>query len=175
VSTIGCAFPPTFPLDAKREPGNRGAPPRPLLVGEANPYGGDPEFALYPSPPGCSGDRLCRLVMGLDPDDYLERFDWVNLCPSRWSTRAARGRADEIAAERAGGVVVLLGAKVAGAFGHAPPHKPFAVLDGAYRDQEGAPRLRFVVLPHPSGLSRAWGVPGAYERARSVLRGAGVL
>ena len=30
--------------------------------------------------------------------------------------------------------------------------------------------LVFVVLPHPSGLSRAWNEAGAYERARALLR-----
>lgn len=69
---------------------------KPLLVGEANPYGSDPAFALYPSPPGCSGDRLCRLVMGLDPDDYLERFERANLCPRRWSLAEARTRAADL-------------------------------------------------------------------------------
>lgn len=68
---------------------------RPLLVGEANPYGGDPSFALYPSPPWCSGERLCRLVLGLDPDEYLGRFDRQNLCPRSWHLPAARARAEE--------------------------------------------------------------------------------
>lgn len=38
-----------------------------------------------------------------------------------------------------------------------------------------APAARAVVLPHPSGLCRAWHELGAYERARSVLRQAGAL
>jgi hypothetical protein len=36
-----------------------------LLLGEANPYGGDPRYALYPEPEGSSGWRLCHMVMGL--------------------------------------------------------------------------------------------------------------
>lgn len=142
---------------------------RPLLVGEANPYGSDPSFALYPSPPGCAGDRLCRLVLQLDPDDYLSKFDRVNLCPRERSTAEARVRAaDLLARARAGGsAVVLLGAKVARACGSA--FDPFTVLE-----RTPLHPLR-VVLPHPSGLSRAWNEPGAYERARSVLRGVGVL
>lgn len=31
------------------------------------------------------------------------------------------------------------------------------------------------VLSHPSGRNRAWNAPGTYERARAVLREAGVL
>lgn len=142
---------------------------KPLLVGEANPYGGDPEFALYPSPPGCSGDRLCRLVMGLDPDDYIDRFDRVNLCPSAWELTEARSRAAHLLADARSRAapVVLLGAKVARACGVA--FDPFTVVAG------DASRAVLVVLPHPSGLSRAWNVPGAYARARAVLREAGAL
>ena len=139
---------------------------KPLLVGEANPYGGDPEFALYPSPARCAGHRLCHLVMQLDPDDYLERFDRANLCPSRWSMRAARAGAASLRAERAaaGAVVVLLGARVCSAFG--VEFRPFSLCFVA-------PTL--VVLPHPSGLSRLWNEPYSYERARDVLRAAGAL
>jgi hypothetical protein len=142
---------------------------KPLLVGEANPYGSDPDFALYPSPPGCAGDRLCRLVMKLDPDDYLDRFDRMNICPSKWSAKVARERADVIASslDHAGRVIVLLGAKVWSAFGTGTQFVPFRIIDATHR--------KYVVLPHPSGLSRAWHVPGAYERARSILREAGVL
>jgi hypothetical protein len=145
---------------------------RPLLVGEANPYGADPEFALYPSPPGCAGDRLCRLVMGLDPDDYLERFDRTNLCPGRWAARQARATAGGIrAARKGGGLVVLLGAKVCAAFGL--EFRPFTTI---WRHTDLGPAdVCGAILPHPSGLSRAWGRPGAFERARAVLREAGVL
>ena len=142
---------------------------KPLLVGEANPYGSDPAFALYPSPPGCSGERLCRLILGLDPDDYLDRFDRVNLCPRAWDELEARSRAATLFVEaHARGVpIVLLGAKVTRASG--TDFVPFTVLA---RTSLCPTR---VVLPHPSGLARAWHAPGAYERARAVLRGAGVL
>jgi hypothetical protein len=144
---------------------------RPLLVGEANPYGSAPEFALYPSPRGCSCDRLCRLVLGLDPDDYLERFDRVNLCPREWSIRDARIRAETIRKELRDAPVVLLGAKVCAAF--EVTFRPFSAVGGRVRAGSWVPV--YVVMPHPSGLSRAWGAPGAYERARAVLREAGVL
>ena len=38
---------------------------RPIIVGEANPYGGDPAYALYPIPENSAGGRLCRLIMAL--------------------------------------------------------------------------------------------------------------
>jgi hypothetical protein len=145
---------------------------KPLLVGEANPYGSDPEFALYPSPPGCAGERLCRKVMGLTEREYLERFDRVNLCPTAWSMRRARARAIEILAADGGTerAYVLLGSKVKAAFGVG--NDPFS----HFRSLRVLPGPQvFVVLPHPSGLSRAWSAPGAYDRARAVLRDAGVL
>jgi hypothetical protein len=46
---------------------------KPLLVGESNPYGGDPAFALYPSPPGCAGLRhqRARTVPMIDRERLL--------------------------------------------------------------------------------------------------------
>lgn len=140
---------------------------RPILVGEANPYSGaDPDFALYPEPDYSAGGRLCRKVLGLEPRDYLRRFDRRNLCGEKWGMREARAAAAAIAAVSAGRVIVLLGSKVASAF--EVEFEPFTVLN-----QGGA--SRFVVLPHPSGLSRLWNRPGAYNEARRVLREAGVL
>jgi hypothetical protein len=52
---------------------------KPLLVGEVNPYGGDPYYALYPAPDGCSGHRLCYLILGMRREDYLESFERINL------------------------------------------------------------------------------------------------
>ena len=48
---------------------------KPTLVGESNPYGGNDDYALYPAPNGCSGHRLCLLILGMDPEDYLEAFE----------------------------------------------------------------------------------------------------
>lgn len=141
-----------------------------LLVGEANPYGADPDYALYPLPLRASGDRLCTLVMELDRRDYLNRFDRVNLCPSRWSVREARASAERIRAEDCP-AVVLLGAKVAGAFGL--DFRPFTVVRSGLGECDDG--RRFVILPHPSGLCRIWNEPRAFERARAALRTAGVL
>lgn len=145
--------------------------PRPVLVGEANPYGGDPEFALYPSPPGCSGERLCNLILQLDPDDYVERFERCNLCPHHFGVREARERAAALLAQSPSRRFVLLGAKVARAFGLA--WAPFT--RGEVRAEYPVATHSWVQLPHPSGLSRSWNEPGAFERARAVLREAGVL
>lgn len=152
---------------------------KPLLVGEANPYQSDPQlaqhFALYPDPPGCAGWRLCKLVMGLEPEEYLKRFDRVNLCDGKWGMKEARARAIpniQIDAAKSGRAVVLFGAKVMAAF--AMNYVPFTVIPPLVVPPLNL-RPTFVCLPHPSGLSRAWNEPGAFERARGVLRKAGVL
>lgn len=145
---------------------------KPLLVGEANPYQSDPRlaqrFALYPDPPGCAGWRLCKLVMELEPEDYLARFDRVNLCAGKWGMREARARAEELLGTTY--TLVLLGSKVCRAFDlNFTPFTIEPVDMGAGLCNDA------VILPHPSGLSRAWNEPGAFERARGVLREAGVL
>lgn len=132
-----------------------------LLVGESNPYGSDPAFALYPAPDGCAGHRLATKVLGLSRAQYLERYDRANLvADGRWSVPAARVAA---AAIRASGRerLVLLGRRVAKAFGvDAPPFTVVRLFRGG---------SRAAVIPHPSGLCRAWNEPGAFERARAVV------
>lgn len=102
--------------------------------------------------------------MQLDPDDYLARFERVNLCDGKWSMPKARERARKLWWERGAGVIVLLGSKVCAAFGE--PFEPFTIPSGM---------TRLVILPHPSGLCRLWQEPGAYDRARAVLRERNVL
>lgn len=142
---------------------------KPLLVGEDNPYGSDSEFALYPSPVGCAGWRLCTMILGLAEGDYLERFDRVNLCPSRWDKAYAEARAEEImASDRL--VIVLFGAKVREAFGV----DRSAVFSTIARSQPVIGR-RFVVLPHPSGRCTIWNDPAAVRKARELLHVEGAL
>lgn len=156
---------------------------KPILVGEDNPYGGDPTFALYPSPAGSAGDRLCRKVLELTPSTYLREYDRANLCATKWSAPEAREVARSIMAQK--NYVITLGAKVAKAFGL--PTAPFAVhrvrldlLDPLLLEETGG-RLTFrppggpqvcvvAVLPHPSGRCRAWNEPKAFERARETLK-----
>ena len=144
---------------------------KPLLVGESNPYGSDPRYALYPYPDHSAGGRLCFKVMDLTRREYLTRFDRVNLCTGKWSMREAREAALAIMAARTG-TVVLFGAKVCQAFG-VIRFNPFGFPSEPELVRKAG--ARYVILPHPSGLSRAWNEPGAFERARAVLREAGVL
>ena len=61
-----------------------------LLVGESNPYGADPEFALFPLPERASGARL-QEILRLSTGEYLRRHDRVNLCAEgKWSGPLAR-------------------------------------------------------------------------------------
>lgn len=138
---------------------------RPLLVGEANPYGADPEFALYPLPEQASGARLAR-ILGMQKTEYLRTFDRVNLCPRFWSAREARERALWIANEPRS-VIVLLGSQVTRAFGE--KYVPFTTS----RRDEG--RTTRVILPHPSGRCRLWDEPDAIGRARAAVRLAGIV
>lgn len=131
---------------------------RPLLVGELNPYGSLPEFALYPLPENASGGRLAR-ILGLSRGQYMRAFDRVNLCEGTWSMKWARNAAGGILGERIGSdaAIVLLGRKVQFAFG--------------FKDKEQLARVgtRMYLVPHPSGLNPFWNVPGNVERARQLL------
>lgn len=132
--------------------------PKVTIVGESNPYGGDGYFALYPSPAGCSGERLCCLILSMRRLDYLHVFCRTNLCEGSWKLRDARIKAQRLRSEAftENGKLILLGAKVCKAFG---------VTYEVFSADE-----RQLVLPHPSGLCRAWSVPGTFERAREAVK-----
>ncbi len=137
----------------------------PLLVGELNPVSDHPEDALYCYPPGCSDERLQRLVLGLRQPTYLA-LHRANLCVGRWSLTAARTKAEQLTLDepsRPWDVAVMLGRKVADAFGY---DRPF------FSAQECGLFWPYVLisLSHPSGLCRAWREPGAFTRARDLLR-----
>lgn len=124
-----------------------------VLVGESNPYG-DEGFALFYLPRNASGNRL-REILGLSDDEY-EDIARVNLCPGRWSM--PRGREAAARLLELHDVVVCLGVKVRSAFGAPPPFE---------MEKRGSKTI--ITLPHPSGLNRAWDVPGSRERARALL------
>lgn len=126
---------------------------KPLLVGEVNPYGADPEMALYPLPEHAAGGRLAR-ILGLSHGEYLRRFDRVNLCTGAWSLPAARQASYRYRLE--GQPKILLGRKVAQAFGY-EAGQPFEKIGDIY------------LMPHPSGRCRIWNRPGAHEKVRALL------
>lgn len=127
-----------------------------LLVGESNPYGAAPEFALYPAPQRSAGYRLCVEVLAMPRAAYLETFDRCNLLSvSTWSTPAARLAAGRLTHKRR----VLLGAKVAAA--HGLRFTPF--------EQVWGDTWHGVILPHPSGRCRLWEERGAMQKARDIV------
>lgn len=136
-----------------------------LLVGESNPYGPDPEFALYCHPPGCAGHWL-RRILGLSEDQYLA-LHRTNLCEGAWSREAARRRARELLDPQAvWRVVVLLGRKVTETFESVAldgPLLPFATT-------ACCSGMTLVSFPHPSGRNLSlWG-QSSRHRAREILR-----
>ena len=133
----------------------RAQEPKPILVGEQNPYGSDPYYVLYPAPDGCSGHRLCCRILGMHRRTYLETFERVNLCDGPWSVRDARDRATEVS-QLSSRKIIVLGTKVATAFN----------LKYCRFSQIGKSIL---ILPHPSGRCRTWNNPGAFRQAREAV------
>lgn len=139
------------------------------LIGENNPYSDDPYFALYPRPVTASGYRLCAKILGMREATYLHVFERRNLLSQpRWSAPRAKAEATRILNQEDDLPLVLCGAKVARAFGL--PTDPFQVRTLSHGLHTGMRKRTVVVIPHPSGLSRAWNEPGAFERARAAIR-----
>lgn len=134
-----------------------------------NPYEPDQRYALYPNPPGSAGYRLCYTILGLDERTYLSSFNRRNTMAGEWSIKIARAGALSLYEEvSAGHTVVLLGRQVWAAWHslmylHRPKPKlhPFEVFE--------VPKLKYVLLPHPSGLCREWDDSVNIRRAREVI------
>lgn len=146
---------------------------RVLLVGEDNPYGSTPEWALYCAPEGCAGQRLQARILGLRPDVYLSIWR-TNLCAGGWSMKAAKARADDLFSTYLGSwrTIVMLGRKVADAFaratGKAVP--PFGQSRHVVHFSEYTNAVRTLVsLPHPSGRNTIWNDPRRVIDARMLL------
>lgn len=139
---------------------------RVLLLGEQNPYGSNPEFALYCHPPGCAGYRF-RRILGLPEDQYLS-LHRKNLCDGDWSKDQAKKRAFDLLSPAAPWrVIVLLGRKVTETFEKvALDDVPFV----AFSTRACCPGMTLVSLPHPSGRNAALWNPKARDRAREILR-----
>ena len=139
---------------------------RVLLIGEQNPYGSNPEFALYCYPLGCAGYRM-RRILGLPQHQYLA-LHRKNLCDGDWSKEQAKKRALELLDPAAPWrVMVLLGRKVTESF------EKVALDDVplvAFSTRVCCPSMTLVSLPHPSGRNAALWNPKARDRARQIMR-----
>ena len=119
---------------------------RPIILGMNNPYSVDPRLALFPSPPGCAGWRLWRMIADVRPgafrQHYIDVFDRRNLLVGNWSRRRAREAAAAIELPR-GATVVLLGAELRDVLGL--PARPIHPIVDECRG------VVFRQVPHPSG------------------------
>jgi len=139
-----------------------------LLCAEDNPYGSDPQFALYPAPRGCSGHRLMQ-ILGMHEDTYVA-IHRTNLCScDAWSMKEARRRAALLSADPSAPwrTIVLLGRKVADAFEYTQPFFTSGIepVTAAW-----AVPITLVSLPHPSGRNAHIWKPELRTRARAILR-----
>lgn len=133
-----------------------------VIVGEDNPYGRDPRFALYHLPRRASGNRL-RLILGLTDVTYY-RLNKINLCSGKWSIKEARSKVWGLCVTQ--DVVVMLGKKVKKAFGDGDPR----ISEMPFFSAESTGGAVVVSLPHPSGLNRLWSEPGVKQRTRELLK-----
>ena len=135
---------------------------RVLIVGESNPLGSDPRYALYPLPWNATGGRLCK-ILRLSFHEYIEKFDRVNLLQlglGKWSVTEARRSAALLTHRRR----ILLGRRVADA--HRVPFRPFRRFEIICNFTETAAVL---ILPHPSGRNLIWNDPASAIRARRAV------
>lgn len=119
-----------------------------LFVGEDNPYGADPDMALYPRPINASGNRL-RKILGLRLSTYLgEGIRRCNVCSTKWSWRSARRRARELLEEdrQKCCLIVVLGHKNRKLFG----------LSSFFEALPREEKVPLLSLPHPSGRVLIW-------------------
>jgi hypothetical protein len=97
---------------------------RPVLIGMNNPVSSEPEHALFPYPPGCTGHRLFEMLESRVPSvtrrQYLNAFDRRNVVSLKsYDKKLAREGAAKLEQEFWGSnrTVVLLGADTVTAFG----------------------------------------------------------
>lgn len=135
----------------------------PALVGELNPYGSAPEYALYDEPEHSAGGRL-RMILGLRRTEYIN-LPRYNLCVGSWNRGYAENTAREIAAQH--GVIIALGRKVSDSF----PVKGVKYDFFTKREikMNFVPRT-IVFLPHPSGMNRMWNDPFSRIKTLRLLK-----
>lgn len=153
-------------MDNERGEELGGVQMKPLLIGEA-PSKNEP----WPRPlEGRVGQRLARFA-GISFEEYLERFDRVNLLDVRQDTKekgfefdryTATINANNIMASLSNErVVVLLGKRVADAVGAVGPYF------WLHRLERG---ITLYVVPHPSGVNRLFNDPVVCQRMEYFMR-----
>ena len=138
---------------------------RPVLLGMNNPYGADPEMALYPLPSRSAGGRLCQFT-GLSRTEYLRVFDRRNVLTGEWSAVRAREVAPALREELRGRTVVLLGAAVNSAMRGGTEHE----LAPHFRWTPDGHGGWMAKAPHTSGLNQFLNDPLHQECMRIFLQ-----
>lgn len=152
-------------LAARREPAEAAIalPADLIFVGEHNPYGEHPEYAMYPVPAASSGGRLA-VLLGLNPETI--ECSWrANLCPRGWLAAEALRRMRLLLAGP-WGRYVLCGSRVRGALLKARDLAPATKSQAAVAAWTINGK-RFLAIPHPSGRSRRWDDPGVRDATRA--------
>lgn len=136
---------------------------RVVLVGEAPARSAGvlpPDMALT----GYTGRRIARWA-GVSDGRYMgttERWNLLDEAPVSWPVALAKNRADNLEALTRGRRVILVGTRVAEAFGfHWPP------FTWGPPDELGG---RLAWIPHPSGRNRYYNDPANVALAEGFLR-----
>lgn len=132
-----------------------------------NPVSSDPNHALYPWPPGCTGHRLLELIRTELPEfsreAYLGAFDRRNLIQSKeWRMAEAReaGAALRIQLVEQRAVFVALGVATASALGLDMSH-------GQWLPTKMGGQATW--LPHPSGRNLWYNIQDNRRLAARLL------
>lgn len=140
---------------------------RPLIIGEA-----PSKNEVPPTPLGGRVGRRLAACCGITLEEFLVRFERVNLLDVRQDTREKGFEFDATAAAHAASLlirhklfdeprlVLLLGRRVAQAFG----------CDVGYFNRWFINQAEAYVLPHPSGVSRWWNSVENQQHAAAFMR-----
>lgn len=139
------------------------APIGPVIVGEAPGDNTSVYLPMFPWPRNSAGGRLMAFSR-MAPLDYLRTFHRINLMrePRGWSAASARAAAHDVLMEYGGHPLVLMGSKVAAAFG-----RDVRIL--AAPDPAWTTTCWTIPLPHPSGRNLVTNDEGNRERMRRAL------
>ena len=144
---------------------------RPIFIGQAPSRHGDPTKPLTGRP----GQKLASLASMVPMEFYLSVVR-TNVLPYYVGTNGqgdafpmpeARRNAIKMAPLLDGRTVVFVGRRVAEAFGCRSEW--FNWGEEYFKTDDGVVRIRYAVMPHPSGRNRFWNDPQNVQEARTFM------